>query len=181
MLSIIRRCCSSSSSRELPQEGALAVAEVNRSKSRLTVTQSWYLVTAQNPGPPGSSCQCTGSCRRRWVSHSYGTPETNERESVRSTGVTSAAVSATFGQLLLQIGQSVRYPRSYVSRSVPSSAGRHRAGRQSVWGGVAGCDFGTTTVDLVGSSGSRTTRSRSSASGGSPGASAEITGSFLFG
>jgi hypothetical protein len=76
-------------------------AELKRSNSRLTITQSLYLVTAQYPGPPGSSCQCTGSCRRKWASQAWGTSATNERESERSTGVTSGVVWAMFGRLLL--------------------------------------------------------------------------------
>ena len=75
MLSIIRLCWATSSSPI--SKGMVPLApELKRSQSRLTVTQSSYLVTAQNPGPPGSSCQWTGSWRRRCASHAWGTPAT---------------------------------------------------------------------------------------------------------
>ncbi len=75
MFSIIKLCWATSSSPSSKGMVPLA-AELKRSYSRLTVTQSSYLVTAQKPGPPGSSCQWTGSWRRRWANQAWGTPAT---------------------------------------------------------------------------------------------------------
>ena len=56
MLSMSRRICSMASS-GMSQMNVAFLADEKCSASRFTATQSWYLVTAQNPGPSGSSCQ----------------------------------------------------------------------------------------------------------------------------
>ncbi len=64
MLSIISFCCSMASSGSSQMKVAFW-AEEKVSYSRLTATQSSYLVTHQKPGPSVSSCHQTGALVRR--------------------------------------------------------------------------------------------------------------------
>ena len=48
--------------------------ELNSLGRRLMSRMSWYFVMAQNPGPSGSSCQCTGSLARSHAYWSHGWP-----------------------------------------------------------------------------------------------------------
>src|SRR4029077_1191922 len=79
----VRRAAMSSSvgsSNETPR------AEEYVAVSRLAATMSAYRLTDQNPEfGAGSSCQDTGSSRRRRANSAYGTARAHRSRSVRST------------------------------------------------------------------------------------------------
>src|SRR3954453_188395 len=54
---------------------------------------SAYLVMAQNPGPSGTSCQCTGSLARSHAYWSHGWPWANDDAETRSiTGAVAVLI-----------------------------------------------------------------------------------------
>ena len=69
-------------------------AEENVAGSRPIAFTSSYRVTAQKPGPPGSSCRCTGSCSRSHRKTSCGCPPSKASGSSRS--MTGAVVMDMF-------------------------------------------------------------------------------------